>query len=195
MLNIYLILGSTRQGRQGEKVANWTHKYLKSIAPKDINIELVDLRDWPLPFYEKAEEPVSSTEEPESDEIDIRWRKKIAKADGFIIITPEYNHGYPAVLKNALDHAFADWNHKPVAFISYSSGQIAGARSVEQLRQIGSTLMLVVLREAVHIPVISKAFDEKGEPTDEKLSARIDKLFSIFVLYANQLKELRGKLS
>jgi NAD(P)H-dependent FMN reductase len=110
---IYIILGSTREGRKGEKVAKWVHSVAASRS--DLDIELVDLRDWSLPFVHNADTPASGKYNVETQ----KWADKIAQADGFLIVTPEYNHGYPAVLKNALDHLYAEWNGKPVAFVSY----------------------------------------------------------------------------
>jgi NAD(P)H-dependent FMN reductase len=114
MPNIQVILGSTRQGRSGEKVARWFMSHAEARA--DIDVELVDLRDWPLPFFDQQMPPMmGGYSDPEQQ----RWAEQVARADGYVLVTPEYNHGYPAVLKNALDHLFAEWNGKPVGFVGY----------------------------------------------------------------------------
>ncbi len=108
---IQIIIGSTRQNRSGELVA----KYVKNIASNktDLEFELIDLRDWKLPFYDEVAGPMG-LKGNYSSAIGKKWAAKVAEADGYIFITPEYNHGYSAVLKNALDYAYFEWNRKPV---------------------------------------------------------------------------------
>jgi NAD(P)H-dependent FMN reductase len=95
------------------------------------------------------------------DERTQAWADKIGQADGYVIITPEYNHGYPGVLKNAIDHLFREWNHKPVSFVGYG-GPGGGLRAVEQLRQVVVELEMVPLRQQVSIPAVYAAFDQSG---------------------------------
>ncbi len=146
-LKILVILGSTREGRYSEKPARWILGQLNG-AP-GINAELVDLRDWPLPFFNAPVSP-SWSSGPPSDPLVAAWSAKIASADGFVLVAPEYNHGYTAVLKNALDWLYREWNQKPVAFVSY--GGVGGARAVEQLRQVAVELKMAPTRTAVHVP-------------------------------------------
>jgi NAD(P)H-dependent FMN reductase len=146
-LKILAILGSTRQGRYADKPARWILDQLNQ-AP-GIDAELVDLRDWPLPFFDQAVSPAWSPAPP-SDALVAAWSAKIAAADGFVVVAPEYNHGYSAVLKKALDWLYREWNHKPVAFVSY--GGVGGARAVEQLRQVAVELKMAPTRTAVHVP-------------------------------------------
>ena len=116
---ILVILGSAREGRRGIKVANWAMDVLSKRT--DVDFELADLRDWNLPFYDFPASP--STEKGlYHNKLQEKWSKKIESADGFLMITPEYNHGYSAVLKNAIDYAWYEWNHKPTTFISYGGG-------------------------------------------------------------------------
>ena len=138
---VLIILGSTREGRLGEDVARWLMRQLS--GRQDADFELADLREYRLPIYEG----------PSPDHRDAavrRWADKVAAADGYVVVTPEYNHGYPAVLKSALDHAYQEWNRKPVAFVSYG-GHAAGYRAVEQLRQMALELQMVPIREQVGI--------------------------------------------
>ena len=111
-----------------------------------MTFELVDLRDYPMPFFD---EPKSPLREPAKNEVARKWAKKIAELDGFVFVTSEYNHSIPASLKNALDYAYAEWNKKPAAFVAY--GSAGGARAVEQLRLMLVELQVAPLRNAVHI--------------------------------------------
>ncbi len=122
-LNILVIVGSVREGRMALPVANWVME--QAAARPDLACELVDLKAWNLPFYAFAKPPAAGGY---TDPLQLRWAEKIASADGYILITPEYNHGPPAVLKNALDFVYAEWNRKPVTFVGYG-GTAARARS------------------------------------------------------------------
>ena len=141
---IGIIIGSTREGRFGDKPAAWIH----AIATKrdDLQFEVIDLRDHPLPFFN---EPMSPAWAPVKNERAQAWAAKLAGLDGFIIVTPEYNHGPSAVLKNALDYAYTEFVRKPVAFVGY--GGVGAARAVEQLRLVAAELQMVSVRNAVHL--------------------------------------------
>jgi NAD(P)H-dependent FMN reductase len=165
MPNIQVILGSTRQGRSGDKVASWFMEHAR--ARTALDAELVDLRDWPLPFFDQPLPPAMGSP---TDALQQRWARQVARADGFVLVAPEYNHGYPAVLKNALDHLYAEWNGKPVAFVGYG-GSGGGLRAVEQLRQVVVELEMVPLRQQVAIAGAHGAFDEQGRLRD---AARYD---------------------
>ncbi|MDB5871181.1 MAG: NADPH-dependent reductase [Ramlibacter sp.] len=144
---IGIIIGSTREGRFGDKPARWIH----SIAAKrdDLQFEIVDLRDHPMPFFS---EPMSPSRGPAKNEHAQAWAAKLATLDGFIIVTPEYNHGPSAVLKNALDYAYSEFVRKPVAFVGY--GGVGAARAIEQLRLVVSELQMVSVRNAVHVGMV-----------------------------------------
>jgi len=116
-MKIAVILGSIRGIRRGGRVAKWLMPQL--LKRKDIDVELLDLKDYPLPFYNESDSP-EGLEGNYTNEIGKKWAEKIGEKDGFILITPEYNHGTSGVLKNALDWVYYEWNKKPVAFISYS---------------------------------------------------------------------------
>jgi len=115
-----------------------------------ITPELVDLRDYPLPFFEETVAPMKSNGQYKST-VAGRWSGTISRADAFIIISPEYNHGYTGVLKNALDYLYREWNNKPVGFVSY--GSTGGARVIEQLRLVAIELQMLPIRNALHIPM------------------------------------------
>lgn len=141
---IALITGSTRPTRFGDKPAQWMLKQAQ--ARTDIDVELVDLRDHPLPFFDEI---ASNRWMPSKGAEAVRWQQTLARFDGFIFVVPEYNHSIPAVLKNALDQAYNEWNHKPFTAIGY--GSVGAARALEHLRLIGVELQMVSTRSAVHI--------------------------------------------
>lgn len=141
---IGIILGSTREGRFADRPTEWLMNLAKVRA--DAIFEIVDLRDYSMPFFEEARSPMMV---PPKNEAALRWGKKLAELDAFIFITPEYNHGIPAVLKNALDYAYGEFNRKPATFVAY--GNAGGARSVEQLRLVLAELQVAALKYAVHI--------------------------------------------
>jgi NAD(P)H-dependent FMN reductase len=144
MLKIALIISSTRATRFADKPAAW----LKSIVNDrtDAIYEFLDLRDYPMPFFGEV---ASNAYVPTTNEVAIGWQKKIAEFDGYIFITAEYNHGPTAVLKNALDYAYLEWNKKPAAFVGY--GSVGAARAIEQLRSIAIELQMAPIRTGVHI--------------------------------------------
>ena len=140
---IGIIIGSTREKRFGEKAARWIHGIASQRT--DMEFEIVDLRDYPLPFFEGA----SPLYVPVTNEIAQRWGKKIAELDGYIFVTAEYNRSITGALKNALDWAYREYNRKPAAYLGYGSG--GGARAVEQLRLISVELQMAPTRSGVHI--------------------------------------------
>ena len=147
-IKIKVIVGSTRQNRFSEKPAGWIFEETNKL--EGVEAELLDLRDYPMPFFDDPISP-SMAKGQYSNETVKKWAEKIKDGDAFIIVSPEYNHGYPAVLKNAMDSIYPEWNRKTVGFVSY--GTALGARSVEQLRQVAVELQMVPIRNAIHIPV------------------------------------------
>ena len=141
---IALIVGSTRPTRFADKPAQWMLKQAK--ARDDMEVEVVDLRDHPLPFFSEV---ASNLRAPSQDPEAVRWQQTIGKFDGYIFVVAEYNHSITGVLKNALDQAYKEWNRKPFTAIGY--GGLGGGRAVEHLRGIGVELQMVSTRSAVHI--------------------------------------------
>lgn len=141
---IAVIIGSTRPTRFADKPAQWILKQAQ--ARGDIDVELVDLRDFKLPFFdEKASNMWMPSENPEA----VRWQQTIARFDGFIFVVAEYNHSITASLKNALDEAYKEWGRKPFTAIGY--GAVGAARAIEHLRLIAIELQMVSTHAAVHI--------------------------------------------
>ena len=187
---ILVILGSTREGRRGEKVANWAMSVLSKRS--DANFELVDLRDWDFPFYNLPTSP-STEKGMYQSEIQKKWGEKIESAEGFILITPEYNHGYPAVLKNALDYLWFEWNHKPVVFISYG-GLSGGIRAIEQLKQVVIELEMIPLIKSISIPRIKTLIDENGKFIEKSYDKKIESLGKYITLWSKELKRIRKNI-
>mgnify|MGYP001038808420 CR=1 FL=1 len=179
-INIKIIIGSTRQNRFGEKPAKWIYEEAKKL--EKVEVELLDLRNYPMPFFNSSLSPATAQGKYE-DEIVQKWSEKIKEGDAFIIITPEYNHGYPAVLKNAIDVIYSEWNKKPIGFVSY--GGVGGARSVEQLRQVAIGLQMAPIRNAIHIT---------GEMFFKAIADRNSQNFEVFEPLREQLQNFLNEL-
>ena len=144
----------------------------------DLELEILDLRDHPLPMYEGTVPPARSPRDYPNDAV-ARFGQAIDRADGFIIVTAEYNHGYPASLKNAMDYLFAEFNRKPVAFVGY--GNVGGARAIEQLRQVVVELEMAPLRHAVNILPELMISARSAEPFSPELFASLDQRLETMV--------------
>ena len=143
-VKIAIIVSTTRAARFGDKPAKW----IKDIASQrdDLTVEVLDLRDYPMPFFDEV---ASNAWVPSQNEVAQRWQKKVAEFDGYIFVTAEYNRGVPAVLKNALDYAYPEWNRKAAAYVGY--GSVGAARSIEHLRLACVELQMAPTRHGVHI--------------------------------------------
>jgi len=166
MTVISVIVGSTRQGRFSEKPANWILQQL--MRRGGIEARLLDLRDFPMPFFDQQVPPAMPGRAPYAHEVVKRWTAEVARSDGFIIVTPEYNYGPSAVLKNALDWVYPEWHRKAVGFVSYGSAM--GARSVQQLRETAIELQMAPIRHSVHIPVATLWAHFQGGDVDAGLA-------------------------
>jgi NAD(P)H-dependent FMN reductase len=169
MSEVAVIVGSTREGRFAEKPARWIHRHLQSRA--GVDARLLDLRDFPMPFFDQPIPPAMPGRPPYADDVVRRWTDAIARADSFVFVAAEYNYGPPAVLKNAIDWVYQGWNRKPVGFVSY--GGAMGVRSVQQLRETAIELQMAPIRTSVHIPVSTLWAHFKGGDVDAGL-AEID---------------------
>jgi NAD(P)H-dependent FMN reductase len=143
-LKIAVIIGSTRDSRFGHVPAQWIYELAK--ADPAIDAELVDLKSFDLPLFN---EMASNLWMPSADPRAVAWQKKVGEFDGYIIVTPEYNHSVPASLKNAFDQCYKEWNRKPIGFVGY--GMVGAARGLEHARNIAAELHMVSVRNSVHI--------------------------------------------
>jgi len=145
--HIGIVIGSTREGRFADKPAQWFHGIASQRT--DVSAELIDLRDYPMPFFDEALSPAWA---PVKNEAAQRWAQKLATLDGLVVITAEYNHGPTAVLKNAFDYAYKEFARKPIGFVGY--GGVGAARAVEQLRLVATELQMAPVRNAVHMGMV-----------------------------------------
>jgi NAD(P)H-dependent FMN reductase len=148
MIRIAILLGSTRPGRNGEAVARWVHE----IASRrdDATYELIDIAEQGLPLLD---EPVPPSQGKYSQPHTKAWAEKIASFDGFVFVTPEYNHGTSAALKNAIDFLYAEWNNKAAGFVGY--GSAGGTRAVEHLRLVMAELQVADVRAQVALSLFT----------------------------------------
>lgn len=176
---IPVILGTARAGRQSEKVAGFI---LEEVKAAGYETEMIDVRDYRIEATDKTQtQPQAKKLSPEMD-----------KADAFIIVSPEYNHGYPGELKMMLDLLYGQYAKKPVGFCGVSSGPLGGARMVEQLRQVIVELHMVPIREALYFPFVQDLFDDKGKMKDPgSYKDRIKKFLDELSWYASALKASR----
>lgn len=164
-MKIQLIVGSVRETRTAIQVANWI---ATTLSTHEVDLEIVDLKEWNLPFYTGI--PPFALNRQYTDPIQQKWSDKILEADAFIIISPEYNHGYSPALKNALDFLGTEWKGKPVAFVSY--GGTNGSRSIEQIRSVTTQLGLIDLNLSLEIRDIfarTKAQEFQGSEFETNL--------------------------
>lgn len=141
---IAIIVGSTRPTRFADIPTKWIAE--KAAAHAGIDAEVVDLRDYPMPFFDEV---ASNAWAPTQNEVAVKWQKKLAEFDGYIFVVAEYNRSITGVLKNALDQAYVEWAHKPMGIVAY--GSVGGTRAAEHLRLIGVELQMVPVRHGVHI--------------------------------------------
>ena len=148
MTKIAIILGSTRPERKGEVVADWV---VKQAAGRPATYDLIDLRDHPLPLLD---EPVPPSMGQYTNDHTKAWAEVVAPYDGYVFVTPEYNHSTSGVLKNAIDYLYAEWNNKACAFVGY--GSLGGARAIEHLRAIASELQMADVRQQVALSLATE---------------------------------------
>jgi NAD(P)H-dependent FMN reductase len=194
MTIISVIVGSTRENRFSEKPAKWIFEHLKKRA--DVDARLLDLRDFPMPFFDQPATPAMPGRRPYTDEAVLRWTAAIARSDGFVFVTPEYNYGTSAVLKNAIDWVYPEWNRKAAGFVSYGSAM--GARAVQQLRESAIEVQLAPIRSSVHIPVATLWAHYKGGDVDAglaELETPADAMIHDLLWWTAALKAARIRLS
>jgi NAD(P)H-dependent FMN reductase len=187
-IKIGVIVGTTRPQRFSEKAANWISELAQKAEGAEV--ELLDLRDYLMPFFNE-DHSLGSKPGVYTNDIARGWAARVQEQDAFIIVTAEYNHGYPAVLKNALDYAYQEWNNKPVGFVSY--GTMGGVRSVEQLRGVAVELRMAPIRDSVHIVAPWNLQDEQGNFKSEPFDAAGTTLIEQLLRWARALKSARGK--
>lgn len=177
-MHIVVLLGTARSGRVSEQVRD---AFVASVPDiPGVTFESLDVKDFPLPHTIAAEEdhPVATV-----------WRSKAKTADGFIIVSPEYNHGYPGELKILLDSAYEEYEGKPVAVVSVSSGGFGGVRMVEHLRASFIKMGMLPIRTMIPVSNVDAFLDEKGAPRDPLFSSKVKGLVEDLVSYASALSK------
>lgn len=184
-LKIGIIVGSTRPSRVGRTIADWFYDQVKDTP--DVQFDILDLKEENLPFLDEPGLPSAGNYQNESTK---RWGAKVDQYDGYIIVTPEYNHGVAAPLKNALDTIYSEWRRKPVAFVGY--GAMGGARAIEQLVQIVTQLnMIPASSTAINIFDVWAAIDDDGQVKPENTRGNADKLVENLLWLTKALKVAR----
>ena len=186
MIRIGIILGSTRPNRNGEQVASWVYDI--AAQRSDAEFELVDLRDYPLPHLD---EPLPASMGQYQNDHTQQWAEKIASFDGFVFVTPEYNHSTSGVLKNAIDYLYAEWNNKAAGFVSY--GAVGGARAAEHLRLVAGELQMADVRQQVALSLLTE-FENFSvfKPGDYNISA-LSTLLDQVISWSDALAPLRQR--
>ena len=180
-LFIPLILGTAREGRQSENVARFVFEQTKKRA--DVETELIDVRELPMKLDDAGEQMK-----------DPKFSAAIERCDGLIIVTPEYNHGYPGLLKHALDMNLKEYIHKAVGICGVSAGPFGGARVIEGLLPVMRELGLVAIFEDVNFGNVAKIFDDQGNLLDQNYVRRLDRFLAELVWMARVLRYGREQM-
>jgi NAD(P)H-dependent FMN reductase len=191
-LELRIVVGSTRAGRAADLVLPWLVD--RAAAHGAFAVEVLDLRDWPLPMFGETQDPVMRAPGGgDPDGIVQRWNSAIAAGDAYLFLTPEYNHSVPAVLKNAIDSVFGSFGfrNKVAGFVGYSVGLVGGARAVEHLAHIAIEAELAPLRNAALIAQVHQAFGEDGRPRDPRSDERLTVLLDDLAWWGDALRRAR----
>ena len=193
MSKLLVIVGSTRPTRAADLVVPWLAG--KAAEHEAFETEVVDLRDWPLPFFGEHFGTIGDINDPTYSEPLVKeWNQKIKSADAFIIVTAEYNHSIPGRLKNALDTVWLSFGfrNKPVAFVGYSMGITGGARAIEHLAHVFVETESVPVRNSVIIPQVQAAFDENGQPVNPITDVAADIMLDDLAWWSAALEKARA---
>jgi len=185
MLKIAIITGSTRPGRKSLDVAKWVHGI--AAARSDATYEILDIADFGLPLLD---EPVPPSLHKYSKPHTFKWSEAVAGYDGYVFVTPEYNHGIPGALKNAIDFLFREWNDKAAGFVSY--GSALGVRAVESLRLVMGELKVADVRAAVMLDLRADFEEMKVFKPREHHAKGVGTMLDELVRWGGAMKTLRG---
>jgi NAD(P)H-dependent FMN reductase len=186
MIRLKIIITSTRPGRVGPHFARWIEDLAK--ANPAFDVEVIDLAEVNLPFMDEPEHP---TKRLYTHEHTKAWSRRIDEADAFVIVAAEYNFGFTAVFKNAVDYLHHEWKNKPVGFVGYG-GVAGGTRSIQMMKQVLTSVSMMPVVEAVYLPFFRQYFDAEGvfRPTDDHNKAAAAMLASV-EKWAQALEPLR----
>jgi NAD(P)H-dependent FMN reductase len=194
MLNLKIIIGSTRPGRAADVVAPWIINKARDHRG-GFDVDVVDLGGWNLPMFAETLATVGDPLDPTfSNPVVKEWNEIIAAGDAYLFVTPEYNHSIPAVLKNALDSVFATFafRHKPAGIVAYSGWGSGGVRAAEHLTAIAVELEMIPLRNVITIPNVAAAFDDDHQPTNQHLDRVAEILLEDLAWYGTTMATARA---
>ena len=186
MTRIGIIIGSTRPGRNGETVARWVHEIASQ--RDDAQYELVDIKDFNLPHLDEMAPPsLGQYTQPHT----LRWAEKIASYDGYVFVTPEYNHSTSGALKNAIDFLYAEWNNKAAGFVSY--GSVGGTRAVEHLRLVVAELQMADVRAQVALSLFTDFENFSVFKPAPQQQDSVNSMLDQVIAWGGALKTMREK--
>jgi NAD(P)H-dependent FMN reductase len=187
MPKLQILIASTRPGRVGPAVADWF--LTRAREQGGFEIEVVDLAEINLPFMDEPNHPRLRQYTKEHT---FRWSALVDSADAFVFVMPEYNYGFNAQLKNALDYLNLEWRYKPVGFVSYG-GVAAGTRAVQMIKQVVTALQMMPLTQAVHIPFVRNFLNEDGRfQANEELETGADAMLAELRRWTDAMVQLRA---
>jgi NAD(P)H-dependent FMN reductase len=191
---LQIIVGSIRPTRAADLVVPWV--LARAQAHPAFDVELLDLRDWPLPLFTEHPGSIGDRLDPSySDPTVKRWNQKVKEGDAYLFVTPEYNHSIPGVLKNAIDNVFVSFafRNKPMAAVGYSGGIAAAARAIEHLALIAIETEMVPLRNSVLIPSVQSAFDGSRSPVNPAAETALTIVLDDLAWWATALGKARAE--
>jgi NAD(P)H-dependent FMN reductase len=188
MINLTIVIGSTRPSRKGIVLAEWITKLAKESG--QFNVKVLDLKIINLPFMDEQHHPRLKKYEHEHTK---RWSSEVEGSDAFIFVSPEYNYGFAAPLKNAIDYLFHEWQYKPVGFVTYG-GISGGIRALQMIKQVVTALNMMPLVEAVNVPDFTKQINKENqfEATDDQVKTA-NALFTALAHWSDAMQTLREK--
>lgn len=185
MINVAVIIGSTRPGRVGESVGKWAFEIAQ--RRNDAEFELVDIETFNLPLLD---EPVPPSQGKYSKGHTKKWAAKIASFDGYVFVTPEYNHGISGALKNAIDFLYAEWNNKAAGFVGY--GSAGGVRAVEHLRLVMAEVQVATVRAQVMLSLRDDFENYSAFKPRDFHEKTLGQVFDQVIAWGGTMKTLRG---
>jgi NAD(P)H-dependent FMN reductase len=192
-MKLQIIVGSTRPTRAADMVTPWVTN--RAALHEAFDTEVLDLRDWPLPMFGEHVGSIGDRTDPTYSDVRVRaWNRKIAEADAYLVVTPEYNHSIPGELKNAIDSVFVSFafRNKPLAMVGYSGGVGGGIRAIEHLVQVAVEVEAAPLRSTVVLPFVEGQFDADGQPTDPATEVSMQILLDDLAWWAAALGNARA---
>lgn len=191
-MKLAVIVASTRNGRVGKRVSDWVVENIPENS--GFEVELVDLADLNLPFFDESTLPAMATGIHKNTEV-ARWSEIIRSADAYLFVAPEYNHGLPAPLKNAIDWLYVEWGNKPASIVSYSGGIGGGIRAAEALRLVLAHLAVANVQMLVNIPKVEDSLFGQDASTQQSAKSALAGQIVQLKNWAKALKQLRSEIS